>query len=135
MKSLVKETVKLHKIMDRCMHSETIKKVFSHIFELYVTKFEQELDSINIYSPKAKMRLLDDMQFLIRTLSELEHIEGISGGRLEVAVNNIRVKESPPPVPKKTVTAPVKPVVAPPVVQTSPSFADLKKFSFSFGRK
>ncbi|KAI3643121.1 hypothetical protein MP228_012676 [Amoeboaphelidium protococcarum] len=102
MKALVKETIKLHKILHKYLFAERLREIFVHIFDLYNKKLSQEYQKLDIYSAGAKSRLLADVQYFITTLSSLDNVDSVSN-ELEVVVNNIRIKdkrERPSPSPQ-----------------------------------
>ncbi len=74
---------------------------------MYNKRLEQELGRLELYSSSGKNRcvslqwrlniihtdrLLTDVQFFISVLTSLDHIDG-PGNRLEVVVNNIRIRD------------------------------------------
>jgi hypothetical protein len=95
MRDLVKETVKLYRILRRYLFPASVNGIFKEIFPMYAKRLEQEFSRIDLYTISGKTQMLADVQFYIVNLSALEHVEG-PGTQLEVVVNNLRIRERPP---------------------------------------
>ena len=56
MKNLVKETVKLHKILTKLLPNEEVTSVFGQIFKEFNQRLEADLSKLEIYTSTGKNR-------------------------------------------------------------------------------
>lgn len=92
MKNLVKDTVKLHKIVRKHLSPDAVKGIFANIFPMFQKTLEETFNHIDLFTSHGKNRVLMDVQYYVNILSSLEWING-PGNQLEVVVNNIRIKD------------------------------------------
>ncbi|KAI8824862.1 Vps54-like protein-domain-containing protein [Fimicolochytrium jonesii] len=92
MLEIVKQTVTLHKVLARYLPQETMKNVLLGVFKAYNQCIGDKLKNVDLFTGAGKNRLLIDVQHLIQKLSALDGVDG-PGTALEVAVNNIKIKD------------------------------------------
>ena len=141
--------------MDDSIHYLLLQDLFSQIFDIYNKKLESQLSKLDLYSGTGKNRYflvckpsftyrsaMIDVQYYIQVLSSLDFVDG-PGTRLEVVVNNIRIRDrrerGPPapgasnaqmPAPNPSAPAP-KPVAVPPPSSSSSGSSPLKPMATS----
>lgn len=90
-------------MLSKYLDTQSTKNIMNEIFKIYVSRFDELYKHLDIFSSAAKNRyecifvffygrLLIDVQFFTLRFSSFDGIDG-PGNALEVAVNNIKIRD------------------------------------------
>ncbi|KAJ3355002.1 hypothetical protein HDU83_004173 [Entophlyctis luteolus] len=102
---LIKETTSMYRVLTKFLPKTTVQQIMGRIFKIYNESLAEELKNIEIYTSGGKNRLLMDGQHLISELSSLDNVDGM-GNSIEVAINNVRIRDKSEKKSASTSTAP-----------------------------
>ncbi|KAF7722023.1 hypothetical protein EC973_003779, partial [Apophysomyces ossiformis] len=78
METLVRETMTLHKVLNRYLKQRDLQTIMSQVFQSFTTQLSQEFNGLSIGSDRGKARVVKDAQFFTRRLSSLQGIDAPS---------------------------------------------------------
>ncbi|KAI7883165.1 Vps54-domain-containing protein [Lichtheimia hyalospora FSU 10163] len=93
MEILVKETLTLHKVLNKYLSHSELQEIMVDIFTLFNKQLSQDIKKLSIHSESGKHRLSKDVAYFIRRLSSLPGIDPPPNDILDV-VDNIPVTQT-----------------------------------------
>ncbi|KAI8144882.1 Vps54-like protein-domain-containing protein [Fennellomyces sp. T-0311] len=90
METLVKETMTLHKVLNKYLPHHNLQGIMSEVFSSFTTQLSREISQLSIHTETGKDRLAKDAAYFTRRLSSLNGIDPPSDAVMN-AVNEISI--------------------------------------------
>ncbi|KAI9320624.1 Vps54-like protein-domain-containing protein [Dichotomocladium elegans] len=85
METLVKETMTLHKVLNKYLPFNDLQKIMTEVFTSFATQLTREINQVSIHTEAGKERITSDVAYFIRRLSTLQGIDPPSSSVMDAA--------------------------------------------------